>query len=150
MEQILIKGNIVKIKNGESNDAIGYIADFNNKKNEYIVKPCFKQNKIIVCDEDILVEKDNITIINLSNDDNRKGYIEYLYETQHSNNLFSENKHNLNRIPFINNYFQEILKENSDLRLGQLKNNIVGNSDIFSIEDNELVNKNIDYKRNNR
>ncbi len=75
----------------------------------------------------------------LPHDDERRGYIEYLAEKYSENNIWETKGRHPQRINAILRTIKSVWRQNSDLCLGQLLSVAADKDDVFSIEDDDLM-----------
>ena len=71
--------------------------------------------------------------------DVRKGMIEYMVKTLYVNYLFDGGGRDAGRISTMLSAIETVWKQYPDMRLGQLLINVCGKSDLFSVEDEKLL-----------
>lgn len=76
---------------------------------------------------------------NLPDDDRRKGFLEYMVKTLYHNSLFFGSGRSPKRMDLVLDTIKTVWQQYPDLRLGQLLLNVCGPKDLFSIEDEMLL-----------
>lgn len=71
--------------------------------------------------------------------DVRKGMMEYMVKTLYANSLFGGGGRDVGRIATVLSAIETVWKQYPDMRLGQLLINVYGKSDLFSVEDEKLL-----------
>lgn len=71
--------------------------------------------------------------------DIRKGMMEYMIKTLYANSLFGGSGRDVGRITTVLSAIETVWKQYPDMRLGQLLINVCGKSDLFSVEDEKLL-----------
>jgi hypothetical protein len=83
----------------------------------------------------------NLEYANLSDEDKRKGFLEYINNTLFHNSMFGGIGRSSKRIPAVLEQLQKLWEKHPDLRLGQLLLNILEQTPLFAIEDEMLMDK---------
>ena len=71
--------------------------------------------------------------------DVRKGMMEYMVKTLYTGSLFGGSGRDDGRIATVLSAIESVWKQYPDMRLGQLLINVCGKSDLFSFEDEQLL-----------
>ena len=81
----------------------------------------------------------DIEYARLDEQDNRKGFLEYMKKTLYEKSFVTGPGRDKGRFGEILSKLEKVWNQYPDLRLGQLLVNVCGKSDLFMIEDEELL-----------